>query len=180
MESKNIYFTLDMLYKLTLEGIEKIDAEYWTKCVDHMLKEVDYYMQLDGLTPPVDETAAPNLVTEETVQSHYELPLQEFEPPMKKRRIDSQTKDMIVKKCLNDLVSPAKIAHELSCNNQILKVSKRVPNILKRRRDPISIPGCNAQTVRRYVLNTGEPLPKKYRETHSAIKQLIMSENEVI
>ena len=137
-------------------------------------------MQLDGLTPPDDESATPNLVTKETIQPHDELPVQEYEPPMKKRRIDSQTKDKIVKKCINDLISPAKIAHELSCNNQILEVSKRVPNILKRRRDPTSIPRCNAQTVRRYVLDTGEPLPKKYRETHSAKKQLIMSENEVI
>ena len=30
--------------------MEKIEPSLWKKCVDHMLKEMEYYMELDGIT----------------------------------------------------------------------------------------------------------------------------------
>ena len=35
-----------------MKGIDKL---YWQKCISHMLKEVDYYLVLDGITAPLDE-----------------------------------------------------------------------------------------------------------------------------
>ena len=34
-----------------MKGIDKL---YWQKCISHMLKEVDYYLVLDGITAPLD------------------------------------------------------------------------------------------------------------------------------
>ena len=46
------YFNLEKLMQLTLSAMEKIDSNYWQKCISHMLKEVDYYLELNGITSP--------------------------------------------------------------------------------------------------------------------------------
>ena len=67
-----------MLKELTVEAIDRIDADYWGKCVDHMMKELEYYMVLDGLTTPIaDEIAPPNTFTEEIIESLEEPPTEE-------------------------------------------------------------------------------------------------------
>ena len=42
-----MHFTLDKVFQLTKAAFAKIDATYWQKCIDHMWKEVDYYMEHD-------------------------------------------------------------------------------------------------------------------------------------
>ena len=42
-----MYFTLDKVFELTKAAFAKIDATYWQKCIDHMWKEVEYYMEHD-------------------------------------------------------------------------------------------------------------------------------------
>ena len=36
--------------------MEGIDSVYWQKCISHMMKEVDYYLELDGITAPSENT----------------------------------------------------------------------------------------------------------------------------
>jgi len=50
--SRNIYFTLQKLYDLTNDAMERIKPSYWEKCVRHMLQELEYYLELDGITAP--------------------------------------------------------------------------------------------------------------------------------
>ena len=42
-----MHFTLDKVFQLTKAAFAKIDAAYWQKCIEHMWKEVDYYMEHD-------------------------------------------------------------------------------------------------------------------------------------
>ena len=30
--------------------MERIDPRLWQKCISHMIKEIDYYLELDGIT----------------------------------------------------------------------------------------------------------------------------------
>ena len=157
-----------MLKELTVEAIDRIDADYWGKCVDHMMKELEYYMVLDGLTTPIaDEIAPPNTFTEEIIESLEELPTEEVsteevsieevsteevEPAPKRRKIDSQTKELIVQQCTEELISPEKLS---------------------------TIHPCNADTVRRYVKSSGQSLPTKYISTVDSKHKPTTSKTEV-
>ena len=52
---------------LTEEALGKITGEYWKKCYDHMIKELLYYMQNDGLIPK------PTVVTPPDPESNREV-----------------------------------------------------------------------------------------------------------
>ena len=45
----NVYFSLKAIKQLTDKAMASVDAEYWTKCIEHMFKEVHYYMLHDGV-----------------------------------------------------------------------------------------------------------------------------------
>ena len=158
-----------MLKELTVEAIDRIDADYWGKCVDHMMKELEYYMVLDGLTAPIaDEITPPNTFTEELIESSEELPIEEvlteevsieevsteevLPPAPKRRKMDSQTKELIVEQCTKELISPEKLS---------------------------TIHPCNADTVRRYVKSSGQSLPTKYVSTVTSKHKPTTSKTEV-
>ena len=162
-----------MLKELTVEAIDRIDADYWGKCVDHMMKELEYYMVLDGLTAPIaDEITPPNTFTEELIEeiieSSEELPIEEvlseevsieevsteevLPPAPKRRKMDSQIKELIVEQCTKELISPEKLS---------------------------TIHPCNADTVRRYVKCSGQSLPTKYVSTVDSKPKPTTSKTEV-
>ena len=65
----NTFFTLRHLKKLTDKAMASIDAEYWTKCIEHMKKEVRYYQLHDRVhTDTIDEpvTIDPVVIAEPT------------------------------------------------------------------------------------------------------------------
>ena len=43
----NIFHTLRHLKRLTDRAMASIDADYWTKCIEHMKKECRYYQLHD-------------------------------------------------------------------------------------------------------------------------------------
>ena len=45
----NVHFKLTVLKQLTLLAMASIDANYWTKCIQHMFKEIDYYIYYDNI-----------------------------------------------------------------------------------------------------------------------------------
>ena len=53
-----------MLYKLTCEAMATIDASYWSKCIDHMYKEVIYYMKHDRQLEDSDSEPEPQFPLE--------------------------------------------------------------------------------------------------------------------
>ena len=60
----NVFFNLKKLYKLTLTAMAAIDSEYWTKCIEHMKKEVHHYMLLDRANAEVPTTMEPAIIVE--------------------------------------------------------------------------------------------------------------------
>ena len=60
----NVFFNLKKLYKLTMKAMEAIDSEYWTKCIEHMKKEVHYYMLQDRVNAEVPTTMEPAVIVE--------------------------------------------------------------------------------------------------------------------
>ena len=60
----NVFFNLKKLYKLTLTAMAAIDSEYWTKCIEHMKKEVHHYMLQDRVNAEVPTTMEPATIVE--------------------------------------------------------------------------------------------------------------------
>ena len=48
--------------------MEGITGEYWQKCISHMMKEIEYYLELDGITTPSGSTSEPTNVEIENPQ----------------------------------------------------------------------------------------------------------------
>ena len=42
-----MFFTLEKVFELTVTAFAAIDASYWKKCINHMFKEVEYYIKYD-------------------------------------------------------------------------------------------------------------------------------------
>ena len=63
----NVYFSLRAIKQLTDTAMASIDAEYWTKCIEHMFKEVYYYMQHDGVGEDNSESVIESEITETPV-----------------------------------------------------------------------------------------------------------------
>ena len=59
----NVHFKLTVLKQLTLLAMASIDANYWTKCIQHMFKEIDYYIYYDNIETE-DESITPFVVNE--------------------------------------------------------------------------------------------------------------------
>ena len=47
----NVSFKLKDLNRLTCEAMASITADYWTKCIGHMQKEVQNYIFYDQIVP---------------------------------------------------------------------------------------------------------------------------------
>ena len=50
-----MYFNLEKLFELTKQAMADIDSDYWIKCIEHMKKEIHYYMEQDGLLTNQEE-----------------------------------------------------------------------------------------------------------------------------
>ena len=59
----NVHFKLTVLKQLTLLAMASIDANYWTKCIQHMFKEIDYYIYYDNIDTD-DEEIPPVVINE--------------------------------------------------------------------------------------------------------------------
>ena len=59
----NVHFKLTVLKQLTLLAMASIDANYWTKCIQHMFKEIDYYIYYDNIDTD-DEVIPPVVINE--------------------------------------------------------------------------------------------------------------------
>ena len=60
----NVHFKLTVLKQLTLLAMASIDANYWTKCIQHMFKEIDYYIYYDNID--IDDDVIPPVVINES------------------------------------------------------------------------------------------------------------------
>ena len=54
----NVFRNLQGIYDLTCKAMAAVTAEYWKKCIEHVKKEIFYYMYHDGLLDKDD--ANPN------------------------------------------------------------------------------------------------------------------------
>ena len=45
----NVFRNLQGIYDLTCKAMAAVTAEYWKKCIEHVKKEILYYMYHDGL-----------------------------------------------------------------------------------------------------------------------------------
>ena len=191
VERRNIHCNLNQLYVLMDTALNEIDANYWDKCVNKVMKEAKQYMVYDGLitgyeepnmpvTPSTSVNISSSLVAPSTVQKttpliirprqvsalsdsvegtatveqnpgHDSLGLsaqlgtvwesntdeKKSGPITASSNIDKDSlKSLIVKKCTEDLISPTKLADMYN---------------------------KNVRTIRRWVLESGKSLPKKYK-----------------
>ena len=50
----NVFRNLQGIYDLTCKAMAAVTAEYWKKCIEHVKKEIFYYMYHDGLVDKDD------------------------------------------------------------------------------------------------------------------------------
>ena len=53
----NVFRNLQGIYDLTCKAMAAVTAEYWKKCIEHVKKEIAYYMYHDGLVDKDDANA---------------------------------------------------------------------------------------------------------------------------
>ena len=53
----NVFRNLQGIYDLTCKAMAAVTAEYWKKCIEHVKKEIFYYMHHDGLVDKDDTNA---------------------------------------------------------------------------------------------------------------------------
>ena len=53
----NVFRNLQGIYDLTCKAMAAVTAEYWKKCIEHVKKEIFYYMYHDGLLDKDDANA---------------------------------------------------------------------------------------------------------------------------
>ena len=126
-----------------------IDAEYWDKCVSKVFKEVHQYMIYDGLvTPPEDvieenlapEASLPDIINEgvdDDVMPHTSSIVQGNNTTSSEDKNNDELKNIIVKQCTEELISPSKLA---------------------------SMHKKSEKTIRKWVKSSGVPLPQKYQQ----------------
>ena len=126
-----------------------IDAEYWDKCVSKVFKEIHQYMIYDGLvTPPEDEieenlapeASSPDIITEgddNDVMPHTSSIVPANNTTSSEDKINDELKNVIVKQCTEELISPSKLA---------------------------SMHKKSEKTIRKWVKDSGVSLPRKYQQ----------------
>ena len=67
--------------------MERIEPSLWNKCVNHMLKEMEYYLELDGITAP---TGNSNMKTETAA-------IQTIDLPSSSNQIPSTSSELVIK-----------------------------------------------------------------------------------
>ena len=140
-----------------------IDAEYWDKCVSKVFKEIHQYMIYDGLiTPPedvIEENLAPeaslsDIITEEDdddVMPHTSSIVPANNTTSSEDKNNDELKDVIVKQCTEELISPSKLA-------SMHKKSER--------------------TIRKWLKSSGVPLPQKYQQKSKQKITFLMFKDE--
>ena len=135
---KNVHFNIKKLKELTVNAMAAIDAEYWNKCVSKVMKEVHQYMIYDELIPAD--------VVEDNSPLDLDIPEDDVTMPStssSSKESNDQLKNIIVKQCTDELISPTKLA-------EMHQKSER--------------------TIRNWVKSSGAQLPLKYLEKKSQRK----------
>ena len=135
---KNVHFNIKKLKELTVNAMAAIDAEYWNKCVSKVMKEVHQYMIYDELIPAD--------VVEDNSPLDLDIPEDDVTMPStssSSKESNDQLKNIIVKQCTEELISPRKLA-------EMHQKSER--------------------TIRNWVKSSGAQLPLKYLEKKSQRK----------
>ena len=123
-----------------------IDAEYWDKCVTKVMKEVHQYMIYDGLITEdvTEDVLIPENPLPESIPEGNDIMPQTISivsannTSSSRKKNDDELKNVIVKQCTEELISPTKLA---SMHNK------------------------SRETIRKWVKSTGVPLPLKYQQT---------------
>ena len=118
-----------------------IDAEYWDKCVSKVFKEVHQYMIYDGLiTPPedeIEENLVPEVPVPDTVTEGDSDDVIAPANDTSEDKNNDELKDVIVKQCTEELISPSKLA---------------------------SMHKKSEKTIRKWLKSSGVALPQKYQQ----------------
>ena len=67
----NIFYKLEEVFELTKTAFAAIDASYWQKCISHMYKEVEYYIQYDQAYQSTQNVADIIVIDNQTIVSIY-------------------------------------------------------------------------------------------------------------
>ena len=152
---ENVHCNLNQLQVLTEKALDKIGPTSWDRCVSKVMKEAQLYMVYDGISPqPPNTVALPAPVspvegTATAVNPGHSLTASastvslvggsttsEKNPGQALKVASSSEKAFIVNKCTEELISPVVLS----------KMYKR-----------------SVATIRRWVIESGKILPKKYK-----------------
>ena len=129
--------------------MEALDSVYWNKCIDKVMKEAEQYLIYDGIIAPPSDTSStendeiPNsnvsqMVTISSLRNELRTTkrIKKLKPAVKKRS-GLRIRQLVVKQCTKDLISPAELS---------------------------KMHGVSIRTIQMWVTSSGARLPLKYRK----------------